>query len=85
MVFGLTKATTNYVAGRVSDHFGRKSVLVVVAGCRARALSAYVGTHLGLGDRTNALLGISQGLTWSTTVIMKIDLAGPRQRGLAMG
>ena len=86
VVFGLTKAATNYVAGRLSDHFGRKSVLVGgwLVAVPVPFLLMWAPTW-GWVIATNALLGISQGLTWSTTVIMKIDLAGPRQRGLAMG
>ena len=69
---------TNYAAGRLSDRFGRKQVLV--AGWlvrRARALPADVGAELELDAvAPTLLLGVSQGLTWSTTVIMKIDLVG---------
>lgn len=86
VVFGITKALTNYFAGRFSDRYGRKHVLV------AGWLAAVPVPFLLMWAPTwswvliaNALLGVSQGLTWSTTVIMKIDLAGPRQRGLAMG
>lgn len=86
VVFGITKALTNYLAGRLSDRFGRKHVLV------AGWLVAVPVPFLLMWAPTwswiliaNALLGVSQGLTWSTTVIMKIDLAGPRQRGLATG
>ncbi len=86
VVFGVTKALTNYLAGRLSDRFGRKHVLV------AGWLVAVPVPFLLMWAPTwnwvlvaNALLGVSQGLTWSTTVIMKIDLAGPRNRGLAMG
>lgn len=85
-VFGLSKAATNYLAGRFSDRFGRK--LVLVAGWAIAAPVPFL--LMWAPDWTwvlvaNALLGVSQGLTWSTTVIMKIDLAGPRNRGLAMG
>src|SRR5687767_7034842 len=86
VVFGVTKALTNYMAGRLSDRFGRKHVLV------AGWLVATPVPFLLMWAPTwswvliaNALLGVSQGLTWSTTVIMKIDLAGPKNRGLAMG
>jgi MFS family permease len=86
VVFGITKALTNYLAGRLSDRLGRKHVLV------AGWLVAVPVPFLLMWAPTwswvlvaNALLGVSQGLTWSTTVIMKIDLAGPRNRGLAMG
>ena len=86
VVFGVTKALTNYLAGRLADRFGRKHVLV------AGWLVAVPVPFLLMWAPSwpwvlaaNALLGVSQGLTWSTTVIMKIDLAGPRNRGLAMG
>jgi MFS family permease len=86
LVFGLTKAASNYFAGRLSDRFGRKQILV------AGWLVALPVPFLLMWAPdwnwilfANALLGVSQGLTWSTTVIMKIDLAGPRNRGLAMG
>ena len=86
VVFGVAKALTNYGAGRLSDHLGRKHMLV------AGWLVAVPVPFFLMWAPTwnwvlvaNLLLGISQGLTWSTTVIMKIDLVGPRQRGLAMG
>ena len=86
VVFGITKAITNYFAGRWSDRFGRKPVLV--AGWLAAVPVPFLLMWAPSWDwvlLTNALLGVSQGLTWSTTVIMKIDLAGPKDRGLAMG
>ena len=86
VVFGVSKALTNYLAGRWSDTWGRKKVLV------AGWLLAVPVPFLLIWAPTwnwvllaNLFLGISQGLTWSTTVIMKIDLAGPKQRGTAMG
>jgi MFS family permease len=86
VVFGITKAVTNYFAGRFSESFGRRPVLI------AGWLAAVPVPFLLMWAPTwswvliaNALLGVSQGLTWSTTVIMKIDLAGPERRGLAMG
>ena len=86
VVFGLTKACTNYFAGRLSDHFGRKQVLI------AGWLVAVPVPFLLMWASTwnwvlfaNALLGVSQGLSWSATVIMKIDLVGEERRGLAMG
>jgi MFS family permease len=86
VVFGITKALTNYLAGRLSDRFGRKHVLI------AGWLVAVPVPFLLMWAPSwawvlfaNAFLGVSQGLTWSTTVIMKIDLAGPQKRGLAMG
>jgi MFS family permease len=86
VVFGVAKALTNYVAGRLSDRWGRKHVLVagwLVAVPVPFLLMWAPSWTWVLG--ANVLLGISQGLTWSTTVIMKIDLVGARQRGLAMG
>jgi MFS family permease len=86
VVFGVAKALTNYLAGRLSDRFGRKHVLVggwlVAAPVPFLLMWAPTWSWVLFA---NALLGVSQGLTWSTTVIMKIDLAGPAKRGLAMG
>lgn len=86
VAFGIAKALTNYFAGRLSDRLGRKHVLVagwIVAAPVPFLLMWAPSWNWVLA--ANILLGISQGLTWSTTVIMKIDLVGPRQRGLAMG
>jgi MFS family permease len=86
VVFGVTKALTNYFAGRLSDRFGRKHVLVagwLVAVPVPFVLMWSPSWNWVIG--ANVLLGVSQGLTWSTTVIMKIDLVGPKQRGVAMG
>ena len=86
VVFGLVKAATNYAAGRLSDRFGRKSLLV--AGWLAATPVPFLlmwASSWTLVLAANVLLGVSQGLTWSTTVIMKIDLVGPQRRGLAMG
>ena len=86
VVFGVTKALTNYLAGRLSDRFGRKPVLV--GGWIIAAPVPFLlmwAPSWGWVLFANLLLGVSQGLTWSTTVIMKIDLAGPQKRGLAMG
>jgi MFS family permease len=86
VVFGVTKALTNYVAGRWSDRFGRKTVLI--GGWLVAAPVPFMlmwAPSWGWILAANVLLGVSQGLTWSTTVIMKIDLAGPKNRGLAMG
>jgi len=86
VVFGITKALTNYVAGRLSERFGRKHVLVA-----GWLVAIPVPFLLMWAPRwewivvANVFLGVSQGLTWSMTVIMKIDLVGPKQRGLAMG
>ena len=86
VVFGVTKALANYVAGRLSDRFGRKHVLV--AGWLVAAPVPFLLMWAPSWSwilAANALLGVSQGLTWSTTVVMKIDLVGPQRRGLAMG
>lgn len=86
VVFGISKALTNYLAGRLSDRYGRKQVLV--AGWLVAAPVPFLlmaAPSWGWIVAGNVLLGVSQGLTWSTTVIMKIDLVGPRRRGLAMG
>jgi len=86
VAFGLAKAATNYLAGTWSDRYGRKPVLV--AGWLVAMpvpLLLIWAPDWWLVVVANVLLGISQGLTWSTTVIMKIDLVGPERRGLAMG
>jgi MFS family permease len=86
VAFGITKATANYFAGTWSDRYGRKPVLI--AGWLFAVpvpLMLIWAPHWGWVVAANVLLGINQGLTWSTTVIMKIDLVGPKQRGLAMG
>ncbi len=86
VVFGISKAITNYFAGRFSDTWGRKGVLVVgwLVATPVPFLLMWAPTWSWVLF-ANFLLGISQGLTWSTTVIMKIDLVGPKRRGLAMG
>lgn len=86
VVFGFTKATMNYFAGRLSDRFGRKHVLIVgwLFAIPVPFLLMWAPSWNWILI-ANVFLGISQGLTWSTTVIMKIDLVGPKQRGLAMG
>jgi len=86
VAFGVMKAVTNFVAGALSDRIGRKPVLVAgwLVGIPVPFLLAFAPSW-GWIVFANALLGVNQGLTWSTTVIMKIDLVGPRRRGLAMG
>ena len=86
VVFGVSKALTNYAAGRFADRAGRKRVLV--AGWLIAVPVPFMlmwGPSWNWILAANVLLGASQGFTWSTTVIMKIDLVGARRRGLAMG
>lgn len=86
IVFGFTKAFINYFAGRFSEKYGRKPILIT-----GWLFAIPVPFILMFAPSwnwilfANLFLGISQGLTWSTTVIMKIDLVGPSRRGLAMG
>jgi MFS family permease len=86
LAFGATKAVTNFFAGTLSDRYGRKPVLVAgwLVGLPVPAMLIW-GPDWGWIVAANVLLGVNQGLTWSTTVIMKIDLVGPARRGLAMG
>ena len=86
LAFGLTKAATNYFAGTWSDRFGRKPVLLAgwLIAVPVPLLLIWAPSWEWV-VAANVLLGVNQGLTWSTTVIMKIDLAGPHRRGLAMG
>jgi MFS family permease len=86
VVFGVAKAVTNYGAGRWADAIGRKRILVagwLVAMPVPFLLMWAPSWNWVLA--ANVLLGVSQGLTWSATIIMKIDLVGPARRGLAMG
>jgi len=84
--FGIAKAISNLFAGRMSDRFGRRRVLVAgwLFGVPVPILIA-VAPSWDWVVFANVLLAVNQGLCWSTTVIMKIDLAGPARRGLAMG
>jgi len=86
VAFGAVKAATNFFAGTLSDRFGRKPVLVSgwLIGLPVPLLLMWAPSW-GWVIAANVLLGVNQGLTWSTTVIMKIDLVGPAKRGLAMG
>ena len=86
VVFGAVKAVTNLFAGTLSDRLGRKPVLVAgwLIGLPVPLIVIWAPSWSWV-VLANVLLGVNQGLTWSTTVIMKIDLAGPKRRGLAMG
>jgi MFS family permease len=86
VAFGLVKSATNFFAGIWSDRFGRKPVLLAgwLIALPVPAMLIW-GPNWWWIVAANALLGVNQGLTWSTTVIMKIDLVGPERRGLAMG
>ncbi|MFF0294775.1 MFS transporter [Kitasatospora sp. NPDC004614] len=86
LAFGATKAVTNFFAGTLSDRYGRRPVLIAgwLVALPIPAMLAW-GPTWGWIVAANVLLGVNQGLTWSTTVIMKIDLVGPARRGLAMG
>jgi MFS family permease len=84
--FGVVKALANLFAGRFSDRIGRKQILVAgwLIGLPVPLLIIWAPSWNWIVF-ANILLGINQGLCWSTTVIMKIDLVGAKQRGLAMG
>ena len=86
IVFGITKAITNYYTGKLANKYGRKNLLVagwVVAVPIPFILMTAPDWNWIIA--ANILLGINQGLAWSSTVVMKIDLVGEKQRGLAMG
>ncbi len=84
--FGVTKAITNLLAGRLADWFGRRAVLILgwVIGIPV-PLMVLSATSWEWVVAANALLGINQGLCWTLTLLMKIDLGGPRRRGFAAG
>src|SRR2546427_4908820 len=84
--FGIVKALANLLAGQLADRIGRKPILVAgwLAGLPVPLLIIWAPSW-GWVAFANVLLGVNQGLCWSTTVIMKIDLVGPARRGLAMG
>jgi len=84
--FGVVKACANLVSGQLADLWGRKRVLVLgwLVGLPVPFMIIWAPSW-GWVIAANALLGINQGLAWSMTVIMKVDLVGPRSRGLAVG
>jgi MFS family permease len=86
VAFGLSKAATNLAAGALSDRFGRRPVLVAgwLIGLPVPLLIIAAPAWSWV-VAANVLLGVNQGLTWSTTVVMKVDLVGPARRGLATG
>ncbi len=86
VTFGFVKAGTNFFAGRLGDLFGRRKVLLAgwLFGIPVPFLLIWAPAWSWIVF-ANVLLGVNQGLAWSTTVIMKIDLVGPKARGLAMG
>lgn len=86
VVFGISKAITNYYTGVFANKIGRKNLLVIgwLLGLPVPLILIYA-TNWNWIIAANILLGINQGLTWSSTVVMKIDLVGDKNRGLAMG
>src|SRR5436309_106829 len=86
VAFGLAKAFTNLAAGGLAERVGRRRLLVL-----GWAVALPVPVLIGMAPSwpwivaANALLGVNQGLAWSMTVVMKIDLVGPRRRGFALG
>lgn len=86
IVFGIVKAITNYYTGVLANKYGRRNLLI--AGWVIAIPIPFILMFAPSWDwiiAANVLLGINQGLTWSSTIVMKIDLVGERQRGLAMG
>jgi MFS family permease len=86
VVFGITKAITNYYTGALANRFGRKNLLVAgwIFALPVPMLLIYAPNWNWI-IAANIFLGVSQGLTWSSTVVMKIDLVGEKDRGFAMG
>jgi MFS family permease len=86
VAFGLAKAVTNYYTGRLANHLGRRNLLIL--GWLLALPIPFLLMHAPSWNwviAANLLLGVSQGMTWSSTVVMKIDLVGEKDRGLAMG
>lgn len=86
IVFGVSKAISNYFTGRLANRFGRKNLLIAgwILALPIPLMLIYANSW-SIVVLSNILLGIHQGLTWSSTVVMKIDLVGQKDRGLAMG
>src|SRR5688572_3815709 len=86
IVFGIVKAITNYYTGTLANKFGRRKLLIAgwVIGIPIPFMLMFAPSWSWI-IAANVLLGINQGLTWSSTVVMKIDLVGEKQRGFAMG
>ena len=86
IVFGVVKAITNYFTGVLADSVGRKNLLIIgwIIAIPIPFILIYAQNWSWV-IFANVLLGINQGLTWSSTVVMKIDLVGEKHRGLAMG
>ena len=86
VAFGVTKAITNYFTGKLANRFGRKNLLLFgwILAIPVPFMLIYANSWNWV-VLANILLGISQGLTWSSTVVMKIDLVGEKDRGFAMG
>ncbi len=86
IVFGIVKAATNYFTGALANKVGRKNLLTIgwLFGIPVPFILMFAGNWSWIVF-ANVLLGINQGLTWSSTVVMKIDLVGEKQRGFAMG
>jgi MFS family permease len=86
VAFGAAKALANLVSGELAERLGRKRLLVI-----GWAIALPVPVLIGIAPSwwfvvaANVLLGLNQGFAWSMTVVMKIDLAGPARRGLALG
>jgi MFS family permease len=86
VAFGIVKAITNYFTGALANRIGRKNLLTIgwLIGIPVPFILMFADNWNWIVS-ANILLGINQGLTWSSTVVMKIDLVGEKQRGFAMG
>lgn len=86
IVFGIVKSITNYFTGTLANKVGRKNLLTIgwLVGMPVPFILMFASNWNWI-VAANILLGINQGLTWSSTVVMKIDLVGEQQRGFAMG